>query len=98
MRNIYLMTILVLLVCLSAGCLSKAQPPANPNNSNASNGAANSANPTTPSSPAAAQQDMTQSGAAPQPNAANLDATTTTLGGADISMLSMDYHSSLVNA
>lgn len=93
MRTIFLTTFLTFLIVFSSACKGSDQSKANSNNANATNPNGSPGNPATMSGPNAAQQDPTQTGV---PSNATNGAAPASAMGTELSMIAMDFHSSLL--
>ena len=98
MRNILSVSIMAILVILSSGCKSSTQSPANSNNPTTAGVNPSPGNPTTMPNAAGPQQTMNQPGVNPQSNPAGPSAVTANPSGTEVSMVSMDFHSALLQA
>lgn len=95
MRNSLITFFLVLLLAFSTACKGTGQSGTNPNDPNASNG---TTNPTTSASPVGPQQGMNQPGASPPSNPTNPGNAPADPMASNLSMMDMDFHSSLLEA
>lgn len=96
MRTILTVSILATLVILSSGCKSSTQTPANSNNPNMADANASPGIQMAMPSPTGPQQGMNQPGVNPQANPAGPDAATMDPAATSLSMIAMDYQSSLL--